>query len=125
MRKMILLTVVMVLAGMVAAAASARDVKLSGYIVDNACGTGKAGDAAGVEKIKNHPTKCALMPSCEKSGYAVFSDGKLYKLDKAGNEKAEALLKSTKSEKGLPVTVEGSIDGDTLHVTAMSEAAPN
>jgi hypothetical protein len=123
MRKVILLGLAMILAAAVTAAAKGKDVKLTGYIVDNACGTGKASDAAGEEKIKTHPKTCALMAACVKSGYAVLSDGKLYKLDKKGNEKAEALLKNTKREKGLPVNVEGDLDGDTLHVTSISESS--
>src|SRR5579862_4880576 len=102
MRKLISLSLLILLTTVAIAIGKGQQVTLNGYIVDNACGTGKASDAAGVEKIKTHPTKCALMPSCVKSGYAVLADGKLYKLDKAGNQKAEALLKSTKSEKGLP-----------------------
>ena len=35
-----------------------------------------------------------------------------------------ALLKKTKSEKGLAVQVEGTVEGDTLTVTSISEASP-
>jgi len=46
------------------------------------------------------------MPNCAKSGYAVYTaDKKLYKLDKTGNESAEALLKDTETKSGVAVTV--------------------
>ena len=65
----------------------------------------------------------ALMPSCSKSGYAVYTDGKLYKLDEEGNEKAREILKNTKSEKSIQVSVEGNLDGDKLKVKSISEVA--
>jgi len=56
------------------------------------------------------------------SGYAVFTtDGKLYKLDKAGNEQVEALLKDTQTKEGVQVQVEGNLDGDTIKVTKVTE----
>jgi hypothetical protein len=51
----------------------------------------------------------------------LYADGKLYKLDAEGNKKAAELLKNTKVEKGLQVAVEGTVDGETLTVTSMSE----
>jgi hypothetical protein len=61
------------------------------------------------------------MESCEKSGYAVFAGDKLYKLDDSGNASAADLLKNTKSKKGLHVKVEGTVDGDTVKVTKLTE----
>jgi hypothetical protein len=62
------------------------------------------------------------MPNCVTSGYALLAeDGKLYKLDKAGNEQVEALLKDTQTKEGVQVQVEGSLDGDTIKVTKVTE----
>ena len=61
------------------------------------------------------------MDDCEKSGYAVYADSKLYKFDEAGNTSAKELLKTTKSKKGLHVKVEGTVDGDTIKVTKLTE----
>jgi hypothetical protein len=110
---------ILVLAGLAVAAAEGKDVKLTGYIIDNACGAKNANDP---DKIKSHTKGCALMPPCVKSGYAVYSDGKLYKLDKSGNSKAEALLKASKRDAGIQVTVEGTLDGDVINVKTLSEA---
>jgi hypothetical protein len=119
MRKSFMVAVVLLLAGLAYAARGREDVKLTGYIIDNACGAKNAGDP---DKIKGHSKTCALMPPCVKSGYAVYADGKLYKFDQAGNAKAEALLKSSKAEKGIQVTVEGEkLDGDVIKVKSLSE----
>ena len=61
------------------------------------------------------------MPNCEKSGYAIYADGKLYKLDDAGNKKAVELYKSTKAERGLQVSIEGDVEGDSVKVKSMTE----
>src|SRR5262249_4467000 len=119
MRKSFMAAIVLLFAGIGLAAGGREDLKLTGYIINNACATKASGDA---EKIKGHSKACALMPPCVKSGYAVYSEGKLYKLDKAGNAKAEALLKSSKSDKGIQVNVEGELDGDVIKVKSLSEA---
>jgi hypothetical protein len=110
------------LMAVVALAREGKDVKLTGYVIDNACSARAAGEN-GAEKVKNHTVKCAMMPPCAKSGYAVFADGKLYKLDEEGNKKAADILKNTKAEKGVQVSVEGTLDGDQLKVKSISEVA--
>ena len=119
-RKILLVGMVLLLAG-IALAKEGKSVKLTGYIIDNACAAGRATGDNATDKVKNHTVKCAMMPNCAKSGYAVFADNKLYKLDEAGNKKAAEILKNTKSEKGVQVSVEGTMDGDTLKVTSISE----
>jgi len=118
-RKTLLVGMILLLAG-IALAREGKSVKLTGYIIDNAC-SARASSENGAEKVKNHTVKCAMMPNCAKSGYAVFADNKLYKLDEAGNQKAAEILKNTKAEKGVQVSVEGTLDGDTLKVTSLSE----
>ena len=118
-RKTLLLGMILLLAG-IALAREGKSVKLTGYIIDNAC-SARASSENGAEKVKSHTVKCAMMPNCAKSGYAVFADNKLYKLDEAGNNKAAEILKNTKAEKGVRVSVEGTLDGDTLKVTSLSE----
>lgn len=106
---------------LMAVAMSAQDktVTLDGYMIDNACAASdKAKDKSW---IKTHAPSCAMMDSCEKSGYAVYANDKLYKFDDAGNASAAELLKNTKSKKGLHVKVEGTVDGDTIKVTKLTE----
>jgi type 1 fimbria pilin len=118
-KKVFVLGTVLLMA-VVAFAREGKDVKLTGYVIDNACSARAAGEN-GAEKVKNHTVKCAMMPPCAKSGYAVFADGKLYKLDEEGNKKAADILKNTKAEKGVQVAVEGTLDGDILKVTKIVE----
>ena len=116
------LPLVVVLALMAGALiAQDKSVTLTGYLVDNNCGASHASDKTFATWVKTHGTDCSKMESCEKSGYAVFADDKLYKLDDAGNASAEAVLKATKSKKGLHVKVEGTVDGDTIKVTKLTE----
>lgn len=98
-----------------------KTVKLTGYLLDNNCSAGHVGDKDFAEQSKKHPTNCAKMESCEKAGYAVYAGDKLYKFDDAGNEKAVEVLKNTKVTKGVRVAVEGTLDGDTIKVTKLTE----
>jgi type 1 fimbria pilin len=111
-RKVSLAAVAVVLAAVFALAQSeSKTVKVTGYIVDNMCAEMHGTEA----EAKNHPNACALMPACEKSGFAVVSGDKKYKLDEQGNKLAADALKGAKTKKGLKVDVEGTLDGDTLH----------
>ncbi len=114
-----MVAIVLLIASVVFAAGRRENTTLTGYLIDNACGVKNAGDA---EKIKGHTKACALMPPCVKSGYAVYADGKLYKLDKAGNAKAEALLKSSKNDKEIKVTIDGEKEGDEIRVKSITES---
>lgn len=98
-----------------------KTVKLTGYLLDNNCSAGHEKDKDFAAESAKHPTSCAKMDACEKAGYALFADKKLYKLDAAGNDMAAEVLKNTKAAKGVRVTVEGTVDGDTIKVTKLTE----
>ena len=120
-RRLIALTAILAFL-IVLQAQTPKTTTLAGYIIDNACAGNLSKNPTFGEKVKSHKTSCALMNSCVTSGYAVFTaDGKLYKLDKAGNEQVEALLKDTQTKEGVQVQVEGSLDGDTIKVTKVTE----
>jgi hypothetical protein len=103
-----------------------KAVKVKGYLIDNMC-AGEPGEDKDYEaEAKGHAISCALMPHCAKTGFAVAEGKKLYPLDAAGNKLAENALKSTKapkSQKGLLVEVEGTLDGSTLRATKLTEVA--
>ena len=120
-RKILFAGLVLLLAGVSVAARDSKPVKLTGYIIDNACAAGRATGDNAADKVKNHTVKCAQMAKCAESGYALYADGKLYKLDAEGNKKAGELLKNTKVERGMQVAVEGTVEGDTLTVKTISE----
>jgi len=115
-RKILALTVVALMASVLLG--QQKTVTITGNLIDNAC----AESAKDLDtRAKNHPTSCALMEQCQSSGYAVYADHKLYKLDDKGNDSAAGLLKNTKTTKGVRVAVEGTVDGDTIHVTKLTE----
>jgi hypothetical protein len=94
-----------------------KTVKVTGYVIDNMCASMHSGE----EAAKGHPTHCALMEKCEKSGYAVVAGDKSYKLDEASNKLLVEVLKGTKTKKGLKVEVEGTVEGDMLHADKLAE----
>jgi hypothetical protein len=117
-RKISLLGLALALAAVFAYAQDEKkSVKVTGYVVDNMC----AGMHGTEDEAKNHPNACALMPKCEKSGYAVVSGDKSYKLDDNGNKLAAEALKSARTKRGLKVEVEGTLEGDTLHADTLTE----
>jgi len=123
-RKLLPLLAVLALVLMTAAlVAQDKTVTLDGYMIDNACASSHATDKTFGTWVKTHGTTCATMDSCEKSGYAVYADDKVYKFDDKGNDSAVELLKNTKSKKGLHVKVEGTIDGDMIKVTKLTEVS--
>ena len=116
-RKVFAITIVALMAGVLFA--QEKTVTITGNLIDNACAESAKDLGA---RAKNHSTSCAMMDACEKSGYAVYaSDNKLYKLDDKGNDSAADLLRNTKTQKGLKVSVEGTVDGDTIKVTKLTE----
>jgi hypothetical protein len=119
-RKLLPLLAAVALVVMTAAlVAQDKTVTLDGYMIDNACvASSKTKD---MTWIKTHASSCASMEACEKSGYAVYVKKKIYKFDDAGNASAAEILKNTKSKKGLHVKVEGTLDGDTIKVTKITE----
>src|SRR6266705_7161739 len=115
-RKVFALTMVGLMAGVLFG--QQKTVTITGNLIDNAC----AESAKDLDtRARNHPTSCALMEKCQSSGYAVYADHKLYKLDDKGNDSATDMLKNTKTTKGVKVAVEGTVDGDTIHVTKLTE----
>ena len=90
-------------------AQGAKTTTIEGNIIDNACAGSHAKEPTFGDRVKKHSTSCALMETCVKSGYALFTaDSKLYKLDKTGNDAVEALLRDTATKAGVAVVVEGT-----------------
>lgn len=58
-------------------------VKLTGYVVDVACGADHAKDTPedATKFAAEHIKECGLMEECVKSGYGIFADGKWYPFD--------------------------------------------
>ena len=119
-RKLSLVAVAVALAAVFAFAQEGekKSVKLTGYVIDNMCA-----EMHGTEtEAAKHPNGCALMEACQKSGFAIVAGEKTYKLDAEGNKLAAEALKAAKARKGLKVDVEGTVEGDILHVAKLAEA---
>lgn len=93
---------------------------VTGFLIDNVCAEASQGEEA--EEAEGHMVSCALTEASVKSGYAVVSGGKLYRLDEKGNKLALRLLRDTRVRQGLSVTVAGALDGDTLHAETIAES---
>ena len=56
--------------------------------------------------------------------FAILADGKVYKLDSASNEKAQAAMKNgsfkADHDGDMHATVSGSLQGDTVKVDSIS-----
>jgi len=118
-RKILAITLSLAFAAMLYA--QGKSVTVTGNLIDNACASHHVNDKDFSDRVANHTTSCALMPTCKASGYALYSGGKLYKLDEAGSKLAADLLEGTATEKGVRVSVEGTVTGDTIAVTKLSE----
>ncbi len=68
-----------------------------------------------------HKRSCLLMPSCQRSGFGVFTydDLKFLRFDAAGNAKALALIQASKKQDDFRIEVTGELQGDTLKVSAL------
>lgn len=100
MRKTLMLALsmflVMVFGVTMAAAEKAKTMTMDGYILDTKCAT--ANQAKLAEFAPTHPKECAMAPDCHKSGYNLYSDGKLYKFDKKSSDKVYKFLEKADSK---------------------------
>ena len=71
-------------------------VTLTGDIIDNMCAGGKSPEALAAF-VPAHTKDCAIAPQCAASGYSIFSDGKLIKLDAGNSAKISEFLQSAES----------------------------
>lgn len=100
-----------------AVSAGAQGQPMKGTLMDIACSSHHAAEAGYTE---SHDKKCLLMDGCVKSGYSlVTADKKVLKFDKKGNDLALDLIKKTDHDKNWKVTVDGTVNGDTIAVSAI------
>ncbi len=103
---------------------SATQTTMNGYLVDVMCGSKMATKDKPMEKAAAHTKDCALNDACAASGFGVLSDGKYYKFDADGSEKARHLLEQSSRTDNLFVQVSGTLQDNTLTVSDIAEAAP-
>lgn len=113
-----------------ATAATAAGGTFTGYLIDQKCGLQGIDIQDGTDITKfpeKHTLSCALMPMCIASGYGLSikqSDGtyKYYKFDANGSSLAKStVIDKTSKNDNLLVEVKGTLNGDTITVTAIAE----
>lgn len=106
----------------IAVRATASD-QWSGYLIDRMCSQAHRNDPQAINYVKNHTRDCALLKPCRASGYVLYRQGRWLNLDKNGSELAAQLISKSKSSRGIYVTVDGALSGETIKVEAVKEAA--
>ena len=81
----------------VRAADEAKEIK--GVLIDQMCGGKQMSKDDPEAAAAGHPKACAAKESCAKSGYAIISGKKMYKLDDASAAKAKEYLEKNDSTK--------------------------
>ena len=129
MKKVLLLSVAMFVAAMFGVSSSAvaaekmkmasKGMEMTGTIIDTKCAT--ANEATLGEFVKTHPKECAMAPDCHKSGYNLYSDGKLYKFDKKSSDKVYKFLEKADSKLNVKVEVMHG-KGDMLKLVKIENA---
>jgi type 1 fimbria pilin len=106
------LTAIMALSLVIMAQDKAKEVTLTGNIVDKHC--------SGAD-MATHGKGCVLSKKCLDSGLGVFADGKFIAFDADGAAKAKAALEASKKDKGAKFKVTGTVTGETMKLTKIEE----
>jgi hypothetical protein len=90
----------------------------SGKVVDAACkDQAAAAPAPAPEAQPSSPVANACEPTASTVAFGIeLPDGKVLKLDSAGNTKAAEAMKNNAGKSALQATVIGSMDGQTVKV---------
>ncbi len=94
---------------------------LKGYVVDAMCAKAMVGKENGMKRAAAHTKTCALEEACSAAGYGVMADGKWYKFDANGDERAKAMISASAREKELSFEVTGRKVNDQFVVTSLKE----
>ena len=124
MKYLIALCTMLLSFALTAGAQVAGPVTLKGYVVDQMCAGKMAMKDNAMEKAQGHSKDCALDDHCAASGYGIFSDGKYYKFDEKGSERAKGLIEKSQREKGLFFEAKGTVSEGTMALTSLKEATP-
>src|SRR5262245_59716412 len=94
------LTAIMALSLVIMAQDKAKEVTLTGNIVDKHC--------SGAD-MATHGKGCVLSKKCLDSGLGVFADGKFTPFNPDSSAKPKAALEASKKEKGAKFKVTGHV----------------
>src|SRR4051794_27230673 len=114
------LAIVAIAGALTFAATNARATDFQGVLADWNCA--KEMVDKGREKTLKHNHNCSMDTEYSRAAYGLITaDKKYYRLDDAGRAWALKLLKDTHDKDNLKVSVTGDLQGDTIHVTNMTE----
>jgi hypothetical protein len=116
MRKSLIAGVALMGLVMSAGLARAEDKEYKGVLIDQSCGDKQMSKDDPEAAAAKHPKACCLKEGCAKSGFAVISGKKMYKLDDASAAKAKEFLEKNDSTK---VVVKGEEKDDKLTVSSI------
>ena len=90
----------------------------TGTLVDKHCGSDMT-----AEKLPTHKKDCVM--KCAKNGkdLGMMVDGKWYAFDAKGEKLAWKLLKGSKADANIQVTVDGTLKGDKITITKIAPKA--
>jgi hypothetical protein len=92
---------------------------LTGKLIDAACHEKSAQAAPEAANQKSDLSSCQA--SASTTSFAVqTADGKVIKLDAAGNAKASTAIKGNPDNKSPMATVSGTVDGQTVKVDSIT-----
>ncbi len=121
MKKNLVLVLAALLCVGVLAIAKPAKKKVTGFLIDKACSGNVAKKDNPMEAAGSHTKKCALMEKCVASGLGVFADGKFYELDDSGKTMAKAFMEKSTLDKGIEVTVNGTVEDATPTMIAVKK----
>ncbi len=82
--------------------------------------TGKLVDANCLEQSQGQNKAASCTPTAKTASFGLETgDGKVFRLDAAGNAKAAAMVKSGKTD--AAVTISGAMNGETVKVDSISQ----
>jgi hypothetical protein len=118
------LSMLLMVAAIMALAWGNDSVSLHGYVVDQHCAKGMAEKTNTMGKAASHSKVCLLMESCSRSGYGIFSNGKYYPFDGEGSVTAKSLIARSKRADRMYFEAKGKLDNGTLTHVSLEEATP-
>jgi hypothetical protein len=122
MLKKFIFSLAAIMAMSVVVMAQDKPTTYEGFIVDQACATGKVAKQADPQAAAANESKgCVLMDNCLKSGLGIYSGGKYTVFDEKGVALAKAALEKSKKAKGAKFKVTGTVKDNKIAVTGIEE----
>ncbi len=94
-----------------------------GYLLDARTAAELMKEPSSAAQMAADYSRATALAADPSLGFGVYADGSWLKFDATGNSQVQSLLTNSKTDKGLLVQVAGTLNGDTIAVTSIQEAA--